>query len=284
MFGYVRPAVPELRVREHELYKAAYCGLCRGLGVRYGFAARCLLAYDLVFLELLLRRDAPKTAVRRCPLSLRRRRCLDCGDASPSATVILAYLKLRDDARDERFPKNLAARLALTALSGAYKKAKRDAPEFASRAENLLRELSEAECGGGPLDAAADKFALILSAAVPRSVADGEKRILETLLYHAGRWIYLTDAVDDFAEDARRGRFNILAAKLGAEYDRERVKLTLEASLAIARSSLELLTETEYSPVLRNILYLGLPNVQELVFAGRYSAKPRLRMTAERGG
>ena len=28
MFGYVKPAYPELLVKEYELYRAVYCGIC----------------------------------------------------------------------------------------------------------------------------------------------------------------------------------------------------------------------------------------------------------------
>ena len=31
MFGYVKPVVSELLVKEHEFYKATYCGICRSM-------------------------------------------------------------------------------------------------------------------------------------------------------------------------------------------------------------------------------------------------------------
>ena len=31
MFGYVKPVVGELLVKEHEFYKATYCGICRAM-------------------------------------------------------------------------------------------------------------------------------------------------------------------------------------------------------------------------------------------------------------
>ena len=45
MFGYVKPAYGELRVREHELYKAYYCGLCRAMGRTTGQLSRFSLNY-----------------------------------------------------------------------------------------------------------------------------------------------------------------------------------------------------------------------------------------------
>ena len=52
MFGYVKPNIPELRVRENELYKATYCGLCRTMGKTTGCLSKLTLNYDFAFLAL----------------------------------------------------------------------------------------------------------------------------------------------------------------------------------------------------------------------------------------
>ncbi|NLT39458.1 MAG: hypothetical protein GXX89_03220, partial [Clostridiales bacterium] len=54
MFGYVRPLKGELKVREYEMYQAAYCGLCAAMKRRYGGISTLLLNYDLTFLAVLL--------------------------------------------------------------------------------------------------------------------------------------------------------------------------------------------------------------------------------------
>ena len=59
MFGYVRPLPDELKVRDLRVWREDYCGLCRCLGTRYGFAARFLLSYDITFLYGLLTLDGP---------------------------------------------------------------------------------------------------------------------------------------------------------------------------------------------------------------------------------
>ena len=46
MFGYVRPADGHLTAEDKSRFQAAYCGLCRSLGRRYGLAARMILKYD----------------------------------------------------------------------------------------------------------------------------------------------------------------------------------------------------------------------------------------------
>ena len=46
MFGYVRPSEARLSEADKERFAAAYCGLCRTLGERYGLASRFILNYD----------------------------------------------------------------------------------------------------------------------------------------------------------------------------------------------------------------------------------------------
>ena len=54
MFGYVTVNRPELKVKELELYRSYYCGLCAELHRRYGRKGQLLLSYDCTFLLLLL--------------------------------------------------------------------------------------------------------------------------------------------------------------------------------------------------------------------------------------
>ena len=68
MFGYVRPADGHLTAEDKSRFQAAYCGLCRSLGRRYGLAARMILNYDLAFLAMLLSREPECLTARcRCP-------------------------------------------------------------------------------------------------------------------------------------------------------------------------------------------------------------------------
>ena len=54
MFGYVRPVRAELKCKDFDLYRAAYCSLCRCLRQRYGVVSTMFLSYDCTFLTLLL--------------------------------------------------------------------------------------------------------------------------------------------------------------------------------------------------------------------------------------
>lgn len=56
MFGYVVPLTGELKVRELNVYRAYYCGLCKALKSEYRKTA--VLNFDSVFLYLLGGRPA----------------------------------------------------------------------------------------------------------------------------------------------------------------------------------------------------------------------------------
>ena len=63
MFGYVRPSEARLSEADKERFAAAYCGLCRTLGERYGLASRFILNYDFAFLAILLWEGAAPPAL-----------------------------------------------------------------------------------------------------------------------------------------------------------------------------------------------------------------------------
>lgn len=54
MFGYVVVNKPELKIKEFNIYKGYYCGLCRSLKKRYGLMGQLTLTYDMTFLSMLL--------------------------------------------------------------------------------------------------------------------------------------------------------------------------------------------------------------------------------------
>ncbi len=54
MFGYIIPEKPELKIKEYEIFRAYYCGLCKAIGKRYGLISRITLNYDITFLAILI--------------------------------------------------------------------------------------------------------------------------------------------------------------------------------------------------------------------------------------
>ena len=137
------------------------------------------------------------------------------------------------------------------------------------------KQLQALEQEGSPsLDRTADTFARILAAAALPAESSARTRALEQLLYHVGRWIYLVDAWDDLEEDGRTGSYNPIAARFPeqVEANRDYLRTTLLHSLNLARSACALLELGHWQGAVENILYLGLPMVEELVFTGRWKA------------
>ena len=188
-------------------------------------------------------------------------------------SVILTWWKLRDAIVDGGFWPRLGASLLCLLLSPSYRKAKARHPDFDNSTTKLLAELRELEKEKSPsIDHTADCFARLLQAASPAVNEEILDRPRQLLLYHLGRWIYLVDAVDDLTEDKKAGRYNPVTARFPAwrPEDKTYLRHTMDHSLALAGAAFQLLPVNPWSEVTENILYNGLPAVEELVFAGKW--------------
>ena len=110
MFGYVRADTPYLYIKDDNLYKAAYCGVCKAIGKVCGMTARMGLSYDVTFFSVLLHNISGKD------LTVENSHCAaHCiGKKRPMAktdeitralgamNTVLAYLKYDDDVKDEK--------------------------------------------------------------------------------------------------------------------------------------------------------------------------------------
>lgn len=291
MFGYIRPLKDELKVREFEEFKTCYCALCHTLRRRYGAVSRNILSYDFVFLAMLLWEDVrpPEMKCSRCAASplKKRRYCAPSRvlDLCAGYSVILTWWKLRDSVADERFFRSVRDRLLRLLLRGAYRKASRAYANFSEIVRTNIETLTELESGGdspsgaGPtLDEYADKFARITEAMADAAEDDGRRRPLRQLLYHTGRFIYIIDACDDLEEDLKYRRFNPVAKRFGrsegalTEEERALMKTTLMQSCSMIATAFELLPKSFWSPVLSNIIYLGMPQTCANVLDGKKTA------------
>ncbi len=282
MFGYVRPRISELKVRELEDYKAVYCGLCRTMGKRHGFLARFTLNYDFTFLAMVLAYGNVSCQIEqcRCPAHPFRKRKVCQGmaslDVAADESMILSYQKLRDDVNDQGAFRGLPARVASWLLRPAYKKAAAACPKFDHEVTKWLDVLHELENEQiASLDRPADAFARILQAAAPETGDLEVDRALEQLLYHVGRWIYLVDAWDDLEDDISSGSYNPIHERYhGKEKEFiQDMRITLLHSRNLASAAYELAKARRWESILSNILYLGLPAIEDLVFTGRWQTK-----------
>ena len=283
MFGYVRPQKSELLVREFEEYKAVYCALCRRLGKDYGPAARLVLNYDCTFYAVLriaaFGQKTPRFSRGRCvanPL----KKCIFCvedgGDfaAAAALTVILTYYKVCDDIADSGFWKSLFLRAVKPFFAFPHRRAARRFPGLEEAAADFMREQAAAERSENPgVDAAAEPTARMLSRVFGGACDKEEtKRVLCETGYYLGRWTYLMDAADDMEKDIRHKTFNpfVLRFRLnGASGPEERneareyANATLNGTLARLGAAVELLEPGCFGPLVRNVVFLGLPAMQK---------------------
>lgn len=290
MFGYVRPALNLLSDEEKALYQSAYCGLCHAMGERHGFFARFTLNYDFAFLAILFTgEEQTGECRRRCPAHpLRRKHGCICGgglNAAADASMILTWQKLRDDVKDRSFLRGLPARFLCRFFARAYRRAKNTMPGFARQVEVSLDRLHRMEAQrSGELDRAADAFAGILMAAAPECPDESRRRVLEQILYHVGRWIYLADGWDDLEEDRKAGRYNPVEARFNGacEENREYLATSMTHSLKLAISAANLTEFGRWNAIVENTLYHGLPAVQSAVLSGRWAEVKKQNYTREK--
>ena len=288
VYGYVRPFVPDLRVAEFERYRAVYCGLCRCMGKATGQLSRVSVSYDFTFyaaVRLILAGEIPEFVLMRCPAhpGSRRMTAKETPALLFSAAVSASFAdaKTRDDLADERGFSRFGPIVRSPFTAGMSRRAEKLLPPGAKEGIcERLALLGEAEKERSP---SADRTSKLFGSALGFAFAlglEGEKaekacRIGEA----AGRFVYLCDAAEDLPGDVKQGRYNPLAEGYGKYALGEDGKLSpmVRESLAAAVPILlEPLGEEADSldpahplaPVVKNIVYLGLPSVLNRVLSG----------------
>ena len=283
MFGYIKIDKDALSEQEYERYRAVYCSLCRQLGKEYSVFARFILSYDCTFYALLimsLAEDCPEFQDGRCRFNPTKKCSYCCSDTkalsqAAALSVSTAYFKLVDNIQDSGFFKKLGCRIIKPMFSRWRDKAKEKYPFIDEAVEEMMRRQENAENDPNcTIDEAADPTATMLSqicASVPENFnlklscdKEKQKRILSTLGYFLGRWIYLMDAADDFEDDHKNGGFNpFVIAGYDSEHIAENVLPALNHSLSEVLLSNGLLDKGRYDAIISNILYSACPKVQK---------------------
>ena len=290
MYGYVRTHAPELKVREQEYYRAVYCGLCRTMGKCTGQCSRMTLSYDFTFFALV------RMALTGERIEIERRRCLAHPTrkrpmAKPNedlalcacTSAILAYHKIRDDLRDERGMKRTAATVAAPFVDSIRRRAmKRGYTDADRRVDLAMRKLCELEASRPPsVDEPATLFGELMATLLGYGLEGNQAKLARSIGLHVGRFVYILDAADDYAEDVRKGRYNPLACLYGdpsmtelSDRKRGELKIALLSELTELERAFDLLDtadDPDLTGLLSNILYEGLPRQAERVLFGSAS-------------
>ncbi len=278
MFGYITTNQPEMKVKDLELYRSYYCGLCDELFDRYGRHGQLLLSYDCTFLILLLTgMYEPKDSVRlrRCLLhpAVKHRETKNKFSAyAADMNVLLAYRKALDDWQDERSDKGklLAMLLHRDYLTIAERYPRQD--EAVRKNIQALRR--EERSAAGELSASENKSADDLLLQVDRVSAYTGRFLgeifaiyddiwaadLKTAGFYLGKFLYLMDAYDDLEKDREKGNYNVLLPLYEEDPGSfaERVKELLLDMAACCCKAFERLPIVKNVDILRNVLYSGI--------------------------
>ena len=287
MFGYVRPAAQRLTEEQQQRYEGAYCGLCHTLGRRYGLAGRMILNYDLTFLAMLLSEGTAERCTKRCLIHPVKGRPCACGgsafELAADMSIILTWWQIQDGIADHGFFGGLKYRAASLLLRRAYRKARALRPAFDESTRRHLEKLSALEKEHCPsLDTAADTFARLLADAAHEVAQPVKRRVLEQMLYHLGRWVYLVDAADDLKKDVKTGSYNPLPLRYALPGDtltdtaRQALAQTLDSSIRAMAAAFELWDFGDYGPVIESTVYEGLYAVGTSVLEGTFRRETRV--------
>ena len=268
MFGYVLPQKAELRVREWESYRAYYCGLCKALKRDYGLLSRFALNYDLVLLALTadsLAGERGRACGERCianPL-VRRPVCQATQGLTLAADslVLTVYYKLWDDASDERGAKRLTAKASLLWAERLRRKAAARRPGLDEALRRETEHQAELEARGCAVtDEAAEPTARMTMALFEAAAPDESRDAAGRFGYFLGKILYLLDAAEDYPEDKKRGKYNVLL-RAGLEKDDAVRHVQTVCRMCAGEASIwyQKLAFQAHKGILDNILYLGVP-------------------------
>lgn len=273
MFGYVKPYSQELLVKEYELYRAAYCGVCRSMKNNTGIFSPFTLSYDIVFLafvRLIILDEELKTEKSRCMLHCTHKRLIAEENETlvycAKVSALLGYGKLKDDISDSGIFGKIRDIAALPILLRAKKLAALD--DLGERIFTLLEELSKAEKENQNGEKPADLFGEILGEVFSYGLdnyKDGKYKSLSYKIgYHLGRFIYYADASEDFDSDCKKDEYNPFRVLYGnslTDENRSEIKTSLTLELELLAKYIELLPFGERSAeenIIKNTVYFGM--------------------------
>ena len=281
MFGYVTPYKMELKIKDYEMFKAYYCGLCISIKNNFSNLCRMSLNYDMTFLGILLdslEYNKHKYVVTRCiahPMK-KKPKVVDnkALDYAAFCNVALVYYKLLDDYNDDN---SLNKKFISMYIKKFINKSEEDLSPVLVNIEENIKKLSSLEKSQDiiSIDELSDPFAS-LTAFIISYYYKNENFYdnLYNLGYNLGRWIYIIDAYDDLKEDMAKHKFNAINKAFNAEnlsYEDlitqqvNRIEFNLLMSANTTVEALNRLPINKNKDLLFNILQLGLMNKIEII-------------------
>lgn len=264
MFGYINIFKNELKIKDYNVFRAYYCGLCKSLGNQYNQLIRLGLSYDLTFLAIVadsLTAEETHFESEGCIKHFGSHMiCTNNSaiDYAADMSVILAYYKFTDDIKDDKSVKAFLGRIPYIY---AFKKASKKYTDVAQSVKDnldILSQLEKDKCSS--IDMAAHPFAQLTS-----DIFKGYSKDISRLGYNIGRFIYIADAYNDISKDKKTGSYNPFLyyddEYLNSMEFEKRVIGTFNMNLNAISDSYSAIKFAKNKEILDNIIYLGLKHV-----------------------
>lgn len=275
MFGYIRTDTTYLYIKDQMLYRAMYCGVCKGISASCGQCARMGLTYDVTFFSVILHNIAGEDVTvekQHCLTHVLRKKPMACVDDMTkklgALNTALVYYKYTDDIKDG--DRGRGKRLWF--VSG-HKRAAREYPEIERIVrDNFAAQEKTEKAGADSLDRAADASANMIAEISDYLLGDKKTSFTHNLFYAVGKWIYLIDALDDYDKDKKKGAYNpfVLAFKCEDKSEllrrrKEDVEFAFHSLFFDIRENLSKIKFYFNRDLSDNILLRGLPAETERI-------------------
>lgn len=290
MFGYLKPCKPYLLVKDYELYKSVYCGLCKRLSEEYGVLAKMVLSYDCTCYALLamgLNGRFERVQKKHCTCNPLKK-CLYCVDGddelslASAITVVTVYYKLEDDIKDNSFFKGLPSRLLKPFASLWRKKSLKRYPEI----DKIVSELNDNQYKAEQqenlsIDESAEPTAIMMkNLMLLLAKTNTERAIFGEFGYFLGRWVYLMDAADDYDKDIKKNNFNpfvysLKDKQLSQQERSEYINRVLNVTASRVVSAFNLMQIKSFTAIADNLVNIGLGEMQKKIIFDKYIDKNR---------
>lgn len=281
MFGYVMPYKLELKIKDYEMFKAYYCGLCLAIKENFSNLCRLSLNYDMTFLGILmdsLSEDKNSYEVSRCIAHPFKKKPKVISNKALNyaafCNVALVYYKLLDDYTDD---KAINKKLLSLYLKKFIEKENLELKPLLENMEKNITKLTELENSSEyvSIDELSHSFADLTGFLISFYYKDKEfNEALYKLGYNLGRWIYIIDAYDDLEDDLKKQKFNAINKAFNSEglsfeelieTQRDRIEFNLMMSASTTVDALNNLPLEKNGDLLFNILQFGLMNKIESI-------------------
>ena len=280
MDGRMRPYLPELTIRDYNIYQWYLRGVKYQLAQEYGFYACRLLQHNGVLFALLADSLAGREATCkkvRLPGTLywKPMMCQTLGiRLAAQVEVLLGWHKLQDR-RWEELPFRQRVRRALDGilLHRAYEKAIRENPALERIfGQEQAQAVAQMDLNTRNYTVAAEPMSNVYGALYSILATDdaSQRKSMRYIGSCIGRAFYLLDKADRVTDDKRAGRYNVFLVN-GVEKPEAALENARRQSLAIANDLVRaygMLDVKLNKSLIDNIMILGLRHAVEPLDAG----------------